>query len=180
MFGRKALLEHVDDLESRIDRLHQLIEAERRPPVDLSGIFERIQALETKTIPAANREEIEVLGEALAGCEQTIMRLSGQGDTQATQIKDLVHAVAEGIERTARAERRIKSTVRRARKELADLGVEDPAIEEENRQLQLDDVDRSEPEPVQTVPESVADDDGGPSSIPGVSAGVLRRVRYGN
>jgi len=172
----KALREDLEALDVAVaDHID-----EPRPSVDLTGIFERIQALESQPIPASLSVELEAIREATAGLERQYMVLTNQGDIQATQIKDLVHAVAEGIERTARAERRIKSTVRRARKELAELGVEDPALEEENRQLHLDDVDRSEPEPVQAVPESVADDDGGPSSIPGVSAGVLRRFRYGN
>jgi len=64
-------------------------------------------------------------------------------------------AIAEGIERVERAERRIKQTVRRARKELEERGLTDDGLEAEAFELQLLDGDRSKQSELPPVPTPV-------------------------
>jgi len=91
--------------------------------------------------------------------------------------KEIVIAVSEGIERTDRAERRIKATVQRARKQLADLGYDDPGLTAEAVDLRLIDGDGSERDGVPPVPAEVADATPESSSVRGVPAETLRRAR---
>lgn len=53
------------------------------------------------------------------------------------RLDEMRHAVAEGIERVDRSERRIKQTVRRAREKLEAAGYTDDGLEAEAQQLQL-------------------------------------------
>ena len=87
-------------------------------------------------------------------------------------------AVSEGIERVDRSERRIKATVARARKELAARGFDDPGLEAEAHELRVVDGDGGADGGVPAVSEEVAEVDGAPSSIRGVSAAQLRQ-RWG-
>jgi len=83
-------------------------------------------------------------------------------------------AVAEGIEHVERVEKRIQQTVRRAKKELDEGGIEHPGLEAEVANLQLWNGGGGEPERVPPVHEDV----GGPeSTVPGVTQEQLRRVR---
>ena len=94
------------------------------------------------------------------------------------QIKELTFAISEGIERTDRAERRIRNAIQRARKELASRGFDDPGLEAEAHELRLVDGEGGEQGRLPEVPQDVASDPPPPSSIPGVSAEQLRR-RWG-
>jgi len=98
-------------------------------------------------------------------------------DAIETRIKELVHAIAEGIERTARAERRIGQTIARARAELKKRGYKDPGIEAEDRELRLIDADGSDESAVSPVPKDVGEPSPAPSSVSGVSQDQLRRAR---
>jgi len=71
------------------------------------------------------------------------------------RINHLTLAVAEGIQHVDRAERRIAGTVARARKLLAESGVESPGLEAEAYELRLLDGDARPAEGVREVPESV-------------------------
>lgn len=104
--------------------------------------------------------------------DATNARLEGQGK----RLADLVVAIAEGIERTDRAERRVRSVVQRARKELAKLGYEDPGLEAEAQELRLVDGDGGEEDGVRPVPASV-ETGSEASSVRGVPLDVLRRAR---
>lgn len=89
--------------------------------------------------------------------------------------RDLLRAaVAEGIQHVERVEGRIRGTVKRAQKELKELGIEHPGLDAEARELSIVDGDGGEEEELPVMPSDV-----GPStsSIPGVSADQLRRVR---
>ena len=91
--------------------------------------------------------------------------------------KDIILAVSDGIERTDRAERRIKATVARARRQLASLGYEDPGLEAEATELRLLDGDAGDKGGVLPVPAPVEETAPAPSSIRGVPAETLRRAR---
>ena len=83
-------------------------------------------------------------------------------------------AVAEGIEHVERVENRIRGTIKRARKELRDGGIESPGVEAEVRSLSLVDGPGGEGPSMPLLPQPV-DEPG--SSVPGVSPEQLRRVR---
>jgi len=83
-------------------------------------------------------------------------------------------AVAQGIEHVDRVEARIRSTVKRATKELEEHGLESPGLAAEAGQLSLvhdPGVEEGELPPVREDVGEVA------SSIPGVSASDLAKVR---
>jgi len=119
----------------------------------LSRVTASLEAAQTPEIPAHDHAEIRQLQE-----EFGVLRM----------------AVAEGIEHVERVERRIQATVRRARKELAEEGVEHPGLEAEASELQLIDGGGSDRAWVPPVPENVG---GAESSIPGVTQEQIRRVR---
>lgn len=97
--------------------------------------------------------------------------------TQADQVKRLTLGLAEGIEKVERKERRIDAVIGRARKELADSGVESPALEAENTELRLVDGTGGEEQGVPTVREELANFADAPSSVPGVTKAQLRAIR---
>tara|TARA_R110000824_G_scaffold93713_2_gene226597 strand:- start:157 stop:636 length:480 start_codon:yes stop_codon:yes gene_type:complete len=101
--------------------------------------------------------------------------LEAQLREQSNAIGDQTLAISEGIERTDRAERRIKDTVRRARKKLADSGFADDGLDAEAHELQLGD-DRGI-EPLPAMPTEMAEPTAEASSIRGVSIELLRQVR---
>ena len=142
------------------------------------GISERLEALERAPPPPpppipteSILAELEArLGQRLATMDEALFDLSKR--LKATNV-----AVAEGIERTERTERRIASTVARARKELRESGYDHPGVEAEDHELRKRDGDGSEDGGVQPVSEEMAADADHPSSIRGVPASTLRRVR---
>lgn len=90
------------------------------------------------------------------------------------EVRTLTAAVAAGIEHVDRVENRIRGTIKRARKELEEHGIEAPGLDAEVATLPLEHGGGSEKSPVQLVPPGVAEPG---SSIPGVSPEQLRRVR---
>jgi len=132
------------------------------------GITSRLERLETAPTPTDRVLNLEELGVAQ----------DAHLDQITTQIKDLTLAVSEGIERTDRAERRVRGVIQRARKELAARGYEDPGLEAEDHELRAVDGDGGKDGGVPTVSEEVAEVEPAPSSIRGVSAEQLRR-RWG-
>jgi len=83
-------------------------------------------------------------------------------------------AVAEGIEHVERVENRIRGTIKRARKELHEGGVESPGLAAEVAGLSLVDGERGDTEAMPVVPAGVVEPQ---SSVPGVTPEQLRRVR---
>jgi len=94
-----------------------------------------------------------------------------------SKFKNLLQAVADGIERVDRSERRVIATLKRGRKELAEHGLESAGLEAEVAELQLVDGTGGEEQGMPAVREEVAADGGTPSSVPGVSVEQLLRAR---
>ena len=134
----------------------------------LEGILARLDRVESAPTPADRVLNLEELG---------VAQDSQLTDLQ-TKIKDLTFAVSEGIERTDRAERRVRGVIQRARKELGKLGYEDPGLEAEAHELRVVDGEGSGDGGVPPVSEEVAEVGGAASSIKGVPAETLRR-RWG-
>ncbi len=134
----------------------------------LSSILARLDALESAPRLPLHAELVDPRLDAL---ETGFDRITS--DFKATNF-----AVAEGIERTDRSERRIHATIKRARKELGKLGYEDPGLEAEAHELRLVDGDGGQDGGMPAVPTEVAEVQSTPSSIRGVSAETLRR-RWG-
>ena len=151
----------------------------------LQSICDRIEHLETAPTPTispekqdAARDTIRVwIDERLGGVETRFDALGSDIENQAEKIKRLTFGVEEGIQRTDRAERRIHATIKRARKELAEHGYESPGLEVEAAELRLVDGGGSPGDTVPAVLEGVEPLHEEASSIKGVSAEALRRVR---
>lgn len=146
--------------------------------VDILGKLDRLESLPTPTI------DPEVVAAAVAAHVERIDALAGVVDELASQGKDLddrvreyVIALAEGIERVDRSERRVKATVARARKELEASGLVDPGVEAEAEELRLVDAARGSDRGMFPVSTPVVPAVETPSSIPGVSAAQLRQLR---
>lgn len=159
--------------------------ARRELEADLSSISDRLDSLESAPAPELTKQHLERAVEAiLQSLEQRLGPVESRLDGVESALEDgerrvkaLTFAVEEGIERVSRTERRIHATIKRARKELADHGLADPGLESEAQELRLVDGAGSEAGGVQPMPESVAEADDPPSSVKGVPASILRRVR---
>jgi len=134
----------------------------------LAGYSTRLERVESAPTPGDRVTNLEKLASAH---ERELEQLTQKN-------KDLTFAVSEGIERTDRAERRIRNAIQRARKELAARGFDDPGLEAEAHELRIVDGEGSGDGGVPAVSEEVAAVDGAPSSIKGVPAELLRK-RYG-
>ena len=90
------------------------------------------------------------------------------------EMETLRFAVAEGIAHVERTENRIKSTVQRARSQLKEHGLEHDGLEVESAEISRWDGGGGEAPRLPLMPENM-----GPpqSSIPGVSADQLQRIR---
>lgn len=73
--------------------------------------------------------------ERLASLEEMVRSIRAHMGSIEEWRDDLNTAVAEGIQHVTRAENRIKATVRRAREQLADVGLEHPGLEAEAAEL---------------------------------------------
>lgn len=147
----------------------------------LQGVYDRLVALETAPILPVDldpirreltklRDEIELAYAKVALTDKDVENLQAQA-------KDFTFALSEGIERTDRAERRIKATVQRARKKLAEHGFEDTNLEAEGSELRERDGEGSEDGGVLPLHPTVAEPEQEASSIRGVSVETLRRAR---
>ena len=134
----------------------------------LGGYLARLERVESAPTP----------GDRVANLEELASAQERELEGQQQKIKELTFAVSEGIERTDRAERRIRNAIQRARKELAARGFDDPGLEAENAELRIVDGDGGGDGGVPAVPEEVAAVEPAPSSIRGVSAELLRK-RWG-
>ena len=119
-----------------------------------------------------------------------VSALTGQVLDNARAITDLRAdvsllrtAVAEGIAHEERREKRIQATVRRARKELASHGFEDPGLEAEFEGLAIVEDEQTDPDQVDwnEEPDDVVDVDES-AQVPGmqgITYGDLKRLRGG-
>ena len=134
----------------------------------LGGYLARLERVESAPTPS---DRVTNLEELVSAQDASLAAVT-------TKIKDLTFAVSEGIERTDRAERRIRNAIQRARKELGSRGYEDPGLEAEAYELRAVDGDGGKDSGVPAVSEEVAAVEPEASSIRGVSAEQLRR-RWG-
>ena len=153
----------------------------RRGKQILDGIIRRIEALETAPAPPPPPVPAEaIIAELEVRLESRLGPVSASLLELERRLKDTNVAVAEGIERTDRTERRIASTVARARKELRESGYDHPGVEAEDHELRKVDGVGGDNSGVQPVPGAVEEAADPPSSIRGVPASTLRRIRgYG-
>jgi len=94
------------------------------------------------------------------------------------ELGRLTIAVGHGIEHEDRREKRIEATVRRARKQLAELDIQDAGLEAEFDGLSVVDGGGSGGGELPTLPEAVAEGASlAPSSIKGVTQEELARAR---
>ncbi len=135
---------------------------------ELAGYRSRLESVESAPTASDRVLNLEELGVAQ---DSALEQLT-------TKIKDLTFAVSEGIERTDRAERRVRGVIQRARKELGARGYEDPGLEAEDYELRKVNGDGGKDGGVPIVPEEVATVEPEASSIHGVSAAILRK-RWG-
>jgi len=175
--SRVRILEKA--LESIFARLEHLETApiQTLPQVELSaheGLQARVSAIESLPTPeSADADRI-------TACESNAQSLLSAVKGLADQQEDMKLAISEGIERVDRAERRIRSSVARARKQLADRGLIDEGLEAEDASIREGDGEAGDRDGVQPVPEDVdyGDEDyGEESSIPGVPLSVVQRIR---
>lgn len=82
---------------------------------------------------------------------------ANQIQAQQKVIEDLMLAVAEGIENVARSERRVRSTVQRAQKRLAEAGIVDEGIEAEAEGLPERDAEERGQLTLPDLPDAVED-----------------------
>lgn len=99
--------------------------------------------------------------------------------TQDMKIKELTLAVANGIEHVDRAERRIKSTVKRAEEELAALGYEHDGVAAEAAELREQHAGGSGEQEVSPVHHRVEDDHGDDDRFPADVDPVLAYIYQG-
>jgi len=140
----------------------------------LAGIEARLEAIQTAQVPAADRIDES---DRVTQLTDELRALAVDVETIEHKFTDVVQAVAEGIERTERAERRIQQTVKRARKELKEAGLEDPGLEAEDAQLRSSNGERGLGDGLRQVPASVVAPEAEVSSVKGVTVEVLQRAR---
>lgn len=168
-----------------------IIDLEQRLGVSLQDLNAALVDLQSKPVADPWQPDVRSLQANLGGLTERLATLETQLDLFPTfppeiagriealelKVKDQTHAISEGIERTARAERRIGQTIARARKELKSRGFTDPGLEAEDRELRLVDGGGSEPAGLQPVPRDVDAPGAEASSVKGVTVAELSRAR---
>lgn len=141
----------------------------------LEELRRTLEAVSLAPRPAPTTERLEL---ELSGLDTRLGKITGRLDELAAELERVKVAVAHGIEHEDRRERRIEATVRRARKKLAELGVEDGALEAEFDGLPDRDGEGGGQRRLFAMPGDVGE--GArmeASSIKGVSREILSRVR---
>lgn len=141
----EALRAVLEALAARLDRLEtapsQLVQAELDQLVRRKEL--ELELVAIKAADVMNGDRLELL---------------------AKRLDTLTHAVAEGIERVDRSERRVRAVVKRAREELAEDGHVSDRLEAETHHLFGGDAPRGEEGRVPAVRPQVGDD---PELTPG-------------
>jgi len=164
LFGRKdATLAALAEIRDRVERLETSPVPDLPPAIDarLTQLSRRDADLQDGV--DTNAHNLGLLQENADGFDHW--------------RKEIVIAVSEGIERTDRAERRIKATVQRARKQLETLGYVDDAVEAEAVELRLLDGEGSRSGEVPPVSTGVDEPSPESSSVRGVPLETLKRAR---
>lgn len=159
-----------------------LFNSRSKPEVD--ALRERLERCETalQTIPEPGgvgvREEVDRALDGILGViESHRKKTEARLDAIELRLGDMVRAIDEGIQRTDRAERRVRAVVKRARQELGDIGVADDGLEAEAAELQLVDGEGSGSDRMRPVSTDVGSAAPEASSVKGVPLAALRRVR---
>jgi len=164
LFGpKKATLAALAEIRDRVERLETAPVPDLPPSIDA-----RLTDLSRRD--ADLQQHIELAA-------RYVTELTENVDGLDAWKKEIVIAVGEGIERTDRAERRIKASVQRARKQLESLGYVDDGLESEAVDLRLIDGDGSEKGGVPPVSAEVANAPEESSSVRGVPLETLKRAR---
>ncbi len=141
-----ALARRLDVIEDRVGRLDG----------SLDRVQEGIEALKSRPSPTPEPDSrIDGLVTGLQEASDALRSYADGLEDLDRRMVAITLATAEGIERVERAERRIRSTVKRARKELAEQGFESPALEAEDAELRLVDGDGSEADRVPALRDDV-------------------------
>jgi len=128
----------------------------------------RIRDVETRPLPASTSPE------TVAALAETVRELSAAHDQLEEAVSQQTIAIAEGIERAERAERRVRASVQRARAKLREHGLESDALDAEAAQLREDDGGRSREGGMQPMPAHMANGAAAPDSEAQLS--FLKRV----
>lgn len=159
--------------------------AQERLEKQLDSIAYRLDALESAPTSRSTElaiekhvaTQLEEITQELASVRGFSAGVHGQVGELEKKVADWTLAISEGIERTDRAERRIRAAIQRARKELKTLGYDDPGLEAEAAELHAVDGDRSPEHGVLTLSSGVEPPVDAASSVRGVSAAKLARAR---
>ena len=169
----------LDDLEARLG----ILETYQREASGFAFSMGEAHTELRRELEANRKLALEALAQSQDALETRQLARSHED-----RLTNLTLAVAEGIAHVERAEARIRATVQRARAQLAESGIESPALEAEGDQLQLLDETGSGGRRLHAVREEVEEsapsprsdewpDDGRPSPVPGMTRGMLRRFR---
>ncbi len=165
-------------LAGRLDKL----ETETRSTLDLDNLKTTVRDLAVRV--AETTDLLNKAADSVHTQDSDIKAYGAHQQMNAIAIanledtsKKLTIAVAEGIERVERYERRIRKTVSRAKKELAEQGVEHSGLEAEDTELRLLDGEGGNKVPMLPVRGVVESTEDAASSVKGVSVGALRRAR---
>lgn len=114
--------------------------------------FERLETAPTQPV------ELGPIREQLHQLVDGYNALKADIDTIEEELRDQKLAIAEGIERVDRAERRVRAAVGRAKKRMEELGYVDEGLEAEAAQLRELDGGPGEGEGMHPVPSDVGRD----------------------
>lgn len=132
------------------------------PPILLAvfyALHARIEAAETALrepgAPTDYSEQFEAIEKRLDAHASVLNARGELLEDLEGRLRDQTVAIAEGIERVDRSERRVRATVARARKRMEELGHVDEGLEAENSELRPLDADGGEEEGVPPLREGV-------------------------
>lgn len=124
-------------------------------PVEHAPAPGPVPSLHLEAAAAQTQRDLDTLSRRVEAHAHSLDALSSQVGDLRERMDRLTIAVAEGIEHVERAERRVRATVARARRELSEDGVAHPGLEAEHAQLRDGDGDGGEERGVQPVREEV-------------------------
>lgn len=139
-------------------------------------LLARIERLERAPTLEALRHALTTASEDNERLREQVARITDTTGELKQQASDFTIALADGIEHVDRAERRVKSTVARARAKFASGGYADADLDAEASDIHARDGDRGAEEGVYPVP-ALVEPASEPSSVRGVSRSQLAKVR---